>query len=249
MKGKVAVILTGHMRSWEQVFPNFKEKIIDKYDPDIFIHTWSDEGWWTPGDKVTETGVYDESPELNIGKIIQAYQPKDIRLEDWNKRIHEDVPSFNEHFEQRGYEYPNFAHKPRNILSMFYKLSAGVGLMNNYAAKHGVQYDLVIRMRPDMIIDDLPDFEINKFYTLTHKNHLGQGTGDMIQVGSVLQMNLFAMLPQSINLLYAHTNLLCPHVLSETWIKALHLNWEEFSINKKIMHTPKGEYVEMDKNV
>jgi hypothetical protein len=36
MKGKVAVILTGHMRSWKQVFPNFKEKIIDKYNPDIF---------------------------------------------------------------------------------------------------------------------------------------------------------------------------------------------------------------------
>jgi hypothetical protein len=42
---------------------------------------------------------------------------------------------------------------------------------------------------------------------------------------------------------------LCPHVLSETWINALHLNWEEISINKTIMHTPKGEYVEMDKHV
>lgn len=246
---KVAVILTGHMRSWEQVFPNFKEKIIDRYNPDVFIHTYSDEGWWTPGDKVTETGVFDESPDIDVGAIIKQYQPKDIRLEDWNKSLSEDIPSLNKHFEERGKNYPNFAHKPRNILSMFYKLSAGVNLMNTYAALNGIQYDLVIRMRPDMIIDDLPDFEPNTFYTLAHKNHIGQGTGDMIQIGSVLQMSLFALLPQNIDTIYNHTQLLCPHVLSETWINALHFNWEEFNINKTLMHTPKGAYVEMDKNV
>jgi hypothetical protein len=58
-----------------------------------------------------------------------------------------------------------------------------------------------------------------------------------------------ALLPQNIDTLYNHTQLLCPHVLSETWIKALHFNWEEFHINKTLMHTPKGAYVEMDKNV
>ena len=54
-------------------------------------------------------------------------------------------------------------------------------------------YDLVIRMRPDMIFnEDLPEFDTNKFYTLAHRNHLGQGTGDMIQVGNQLQMILFS---------------------------------------------------------
>jgi hypothetical protein len=249
MKGKVAVVLTGHMRSWEQVFPNFKEKVLDRYNPDVFIHTWSDEGWWTPGDKVTETGVFDDSPEINIGAIIQSYQPVEIRVEDWNKSLIDDIPTFNELFEMRGQQYTNFAHKPRNILSMFYKLTAGINLMNDYAAKTGTKYDLVIRMRPDMIIDDLPDFEINKFYTLAHKNHLGEGTGDMFQIGSPFQLTLFSLLPQNIDALYNHTQLLCPHVLSETWINLLQLNWEEFVINKTLMHTPKGAYVEMDKHV
>ena len=247
---KVAVILTGHMRSWEQVFPNFKEKIIDKYNPDIFIHTWSDEGWWTPGDKVTETGVFDDSPKINIGAIIQAYQPKEIRVDDWNKSIIDEIPTFNQHFENIGKRYENFAHKPRNILSMFYKISAGIGLMNEHSAKNGVQYDLVIRMRPDMIIhDELPDFEQNKFYTVHHRNHLGQGTGDMIQVGNQLQITLFALITSNIDALYSFTQLLCPHVISHTWINVLRFNWEEFNINKTIMHTPKGEYVEMDKHV
>jgi len=235
---KVAVVLTGHMRCWETVFPNFKEKIIDKYSPDIFIHTWSDEGWWTPGDKVTETGVYDNSPKLDIDKIVEAYNPKEIVVEHWN--------DFNSMFEERGSKFENFAHKPRNILSMFYKLSAGVNIMNTYAAKNGIQYDYVIRIRPDMIIDDLPDFEINKFYTLQHKNHLGQGTGDMIQAGNPLQMTLFSMLPQSMDVLYNVVMILCPHVMSQAWIQGLHLNWEEFSISKTIMHSPNGPYKEVE---
>ena len=54
---KVAVILTGHMRCWRDVLPNFKEKVIDRYNPDIFIHTWNEEGWWIPGDKQNTKGT------------------------------------------------------------------------------------------------------------------------------------------------------------------------------------------------
>ena len=43
---KVAIVLTGHMRHWKEVLPNFKQRFIDKYNPDIFINTWSEEGWY-----------------------------------------------------------------------------------------------------------------------------------------------------------------------------------------------------------
>jgi hypothetical protein len=39
---------------------------------------------------------------------------------------------------------------------------------------------------------------------------------------------------------------LCPHVISEQWIKDLGLNWEEFNIHKTLQHTPRGEYIVMD---
>jgi hypothetical protein len=42
--------------------------------------------------------------------------------------------------------------------------------------------------------------------------------------------------------------LLCPHVITEQHIKNLGFNWKEFNINKTLMHTPKGAYVEMDKD-
>lgn len=239
---KVAVILTGHMRCWKDVFPNFKEKIIDRYNPDIFIHTWNEEGWWIPGDKQNTKGYFEETPTVNFDEIVEAYQPKDLVIEDWEKN------GYNQLFEYRGSLYPNFAHRPKNILSMFYKLYAGVSLMENFVSKTGQYYDLVIRMRPDMIFnEDLPDFNPDLLYTIAHRNHLGQGTGDMMQVSNMFNMILFSKITCYLNHIYLKTDLLCPHVISTQWIKDMGLPWQEFAINKTIQHTPKGEYVEMDK--
>jgi len=63
----------------------------------------------------------------------------------------------------------------------------------------------------------------------------------------MMKMILFSKASCFITHLYARTGLLCPHVISEQWIKDLGLNWEEFNIHKTLQHTPRGEYVEMDK--
>lgn len=238
---KTAVILTGHLRCWKQVFPNFKERIIDRYTPDIFIHTWDDEAYWIPGDKQNETGIYEGAPEIVDQEVIDTYKPLYYVKEYWKE--------FNKHFEHCGTYFENFAHRPKNILSMYYKLHQGVSLMEKHIAQLQNNYDLVIRMRPDMIFhEDLPEFESNTFYTIAHRNHLGQGTGDLMQVGNVAQMMFFSKIICFIAPLYAQTKLLCPHVITEQHIKNLGFNWKEFNINKTLMHTPKGAYVEMDNN-
>ena len=237
---KVAIVLTGHLRCWRDVLPNFKERVIDRYNPDIFIHTWNEEGWWIPGDKQNEKGYFEDTPKIDREEIIGAYKPTSLVIEDWN--------NYNELFEYRGNLYKNFAHRPKNILSMFHKLHAGISLVENFVSHTGMFYDLVIRMRPDMILhEDLPEFETDKFYTMAHRNHLGQGTGDMIQAGNMFNMMLFSKASCFLTHLYMKTDLLCPHVLSTQWISDMRLPWKEFSIHKTLQHTPKGEYVEMDK--
>lgn len=237
---RVAVILTGHLRCWKQVFPNFKEKVMDRYNPDIFIHTWDDEAYWIPGDKQNETGIFEGAPQIVDEDVIDCYKPKIYVKEYWE--------DYNKHFESCGEYFKNFAHRPKNILSMFYKMQQGFALVERHVAQLQNNYDLVIRMRPDMILhDDLPEFEKNTFYTLQHRNHLGQGTGDMIQVGDFAQMMLFSKAICFISQLYNQTGLLCPHVISQKHIENLGFDWKEFNINKTLMHTPKGPYVELDK--
>jgi hypothetical protein len=235
---KIAVVLTGHLRCWKQVFPNFQDRIINRYNPDIFIHTWNEEGWWIPGDKTNVKGFHESTPSVFEDEIREAYKPKRLVVEDWEK--------YNNHFETLGETYPNFAHRRKNILSMFYKLQKGISLVEEYSAKHNITYDFVIRMRPDLILNEnLPDFDTNSFYTMVHRNHLGQGTGDMFQASNFFNMILFSKLPCFMHHVYSQTDILCPHLLSETWIKNLKLNWKEFYVNKTIQHTPQGEYKEM----
>lgn len=228
----VAVVLTGHMRCWEQVFPRFKESIIDRYKPDIFIDTWNDEAYWDPH---SQKGIVANAPTIDFKKLQETYQPRMLR--------HEEYERYESWFIQRANKFENFYHVPKNQISMMYKLGRGVAMMEDYMFQTGVTYDLVIRMRPDLVFNEpLPDFDPNKFYTLGYRNHMGQGTSDMIQVGNFFTIGLFSKILHHLPQLYKETGLLCPHVISEQYIRRLGLPWEEFMINKTIMHTPLGEY-------
>jgi hypothetical protein len=127
---------------------------------------------------------------------------------------------------------------------MFSKMSKGLMLMEDHMISTGKKYDLILRLRPDLIYnDDLPDFDPNIFYTNVHPNHLGRGTGDMMQVGNIFSMSLFSKIIHFLPELYKDVGYVCPHEMSEMFIHKLNLPWQQININKTLMHTPKGAYV------
>lgn len=228
----VAVVLTGHMRCWDKVYPNFKHHFVDKYSPDIFIESWDNEAYWDPH---SSHGIVKNAPTVDFNKLIETYKPVMLRKEHYE--------DYEQNFEHRAKQFENFYHVPKNIISMFFKLGRGVAMMEEYMFKTGKVYDLVIRMRPDLVFnEDLPKFNPNKFYTMGYRNHMGQGTSDMIQVGNFFTVGLFSKLLHHLPQIYRETGLLCPHVVSEHFIKRLGFPWEEFMVSKTIMHTPLGEY-------
>ena len=230
---KVALLLTGHLRCWEQVSPNTRQHIIDKYNADVFIETWDSEAYWDPH---SQKGVTDTGPKIDFGKVNDAYKPvRQMRFDRYE--------IFEENFSKRAEQFTNFYHVPKNQVSMWFKVGRGMTMVEDYMMLTGQPYDLVIRMRPDLFLNEpLPDFDPNKFYTLGYRNHMGQGTSDMIQIGNFFSMSLFCKVLNHLPQLYKETGLLCPHVISEHFIKRLGLPWEEFMINKTLMHTPLGEY-------
>jgi len=229
---KVAIVLTGHMRCWKQVYPNFKQRLVERYDPDIFIETWEDEAYWDPH---SQHGIVKDAPKVNFDDLRNTYRPIAMRFDSYEK--------YQTSFEERSKQYSNFYHVPKNIISMLFKLGRGILMLEDYMFLTGKTYDLVIRMRPDLIFNEpLPQFDPNKFYTLGYRNHMGQGTSDMIQVGNFFTISLFSKLLHHLPQIYRETGLLCPHVVSEHFIKRLGFPWEEFMIDKTIMHTPLGEY-------
>ena len=170
-----------------------------------------------------------------VEAIRETYNPVHMVVDHYE--------NFEQNFEERAKQFTTFYHVPKNQISMWYKVGRGMTMIEDYMMFSGVTYDLIIRLRPDLVFNEpLPDFDMNKFYTLGYRNHMGQGTSDMIQVGNFFTMSLFCKVLYHLPHLYKETGLLCPHVISQHFIQRLSLPWEEFMINKTIMHTPLGEY-------
>jgi hypothetical protein len=232
-KPRVAIVLTGHLRCWKTVFPNFKENFIDRYSPDIFIHTWKDEGYWVPVDSANS--VKQDAPLLDEADVRAHYKPIEMVIEDF--------ADYEAAFTKRAEPFTNFLARPRNVISMLYKMSAGMALLDKHVAETGKPYDLVIRMRPDMILHEpMPEFDLEKFYTLNHGNHLRQGTGDMFQIGKPEFISAFLTIGEHLEELYAELGIFCPHIMCAHYIQKLGLPWEEFAVRKTLQHTPKGQY-------
>jgi len=228
----VALILTGHMRCWEQVFPNTKDVILDRYKPDVFIHAWDEQSWWDPHSK---EGFVANSPKIDQKAILETYKPTAMFFENFETKRAD--------FEKAAENYEKHYHVKRNILSMFYKIGRGVDMMNEHTARTGKHYDLVIRMRPDLVFKEhLPNFDNSKLYTILHRNHVGQGTGDMFQASNQWLMSMFGNISVILPQLYKQTGILCPHIVSEHMFRQSGFPWEEFPIERMLMHTPAGEY-------
>jgi hypothetical protein len=69
---KVALVLTGYMRNWKLHYPIIKENIIDKYNPDVYItsYSYSQEHW--------RSGHI----PVDVDEVKKYYKPKNYIFRD-----------------------------------------------------------------------------------------------------------------------------------------------------------------------
>lgn len=172
---KVALLLPGHIRTYDKTYDNLKKYILDYYDCDIFISTYE-----TFGSKYSH--IPDKvNVNLPIDKddIINLYKPKDIIfLEDKEEN-----------------SYYNKLYKGFN-LGMFYSLQKCNELKIKYEQENNFKYDLVIRSRFDLLINSINYDEI----LLDSLNHpyIGQiwsdGITDQFAISNSDIMNIYCNL-------------------------------------------------------
>lgn len=229
---KTALVLTGHMRCFRDCFPNTKQYILDRFNPDVYISTWDNEGYWVSPEHDPEgLGVNKYSPLLNVNEVIDLYEPSVI-----NVYRQED---YTEIFEKKGKMVQHLAKEIRakNIVSQFWLMRQGINLLHPWES-----YDLVIRMRPDLLFhEELPDLTQAPINVINHPNHEGNGYGDMFfagREGTVANLcyelwNYEYYLPEIDNRFCPH--LLVKHIISNTRHNVL-------NIPKTLQHTPNGQY-------
>ena len=77
---KVALILTGHMRDWQEVYPTIREEILVKYDVDVYISSFDHnlDSIRQEGDIVDDREK--DTEKIDLKEIKHYYQPVKLSL-------------------------------------------------------------------------------------------------------------------------------------------------------------------------
>lgn len=235
---KVAIIIAGHMRCWNQMFPYFKANFIDRYNPDIFISTWNDEGWWKWGN---EKGVYERSPDIFFDEVRDLYNPVSI--------IHEDYDLFDSMFKKEAERFKNTIGWPKNVISQTYRWNKGLNLLQYHIDTTGKQYDFIIRTRTDLeILGQLPEINPSKFYTL-HNEYAQGGINDVINIGNLDSITKMNTMYLQLDDLYKRTNTFCAHIFAQEIVKKYNLELISLPIPYRLWNTPWGQHQDVDRHI
>jgi hypothetical protein len=154
MKKLVALILSGHTRSFEQCYPSLKQNIIDPLQPDIFISSWSTVGYWTQltnqelrNNKVNVNELgFEEGEQINEVKIREMYNPKNLTIHSYKDKEAE----FIDRVQSLPLRNDRWYYRAKNTLGMYYQALYALKELYLYQYKNKFVYDLVIRTRMDL---------------------------------------------------------------------------------------------------
>lgn len=178
---KVAVCYSGMMRTFPKVYENHLNSLFKNYDCDLYFSFWD---IWGNGDLwKSDYSKSDKVTEENIEKILDLYKPFKYEFESHEKFTN----ILDEMLKNNVREFPYCS----NILSMHYKISKVI----NMVADSGINYDIVLRIRPDhnfMKPFKFKETKSNVFYTSTWPVRCnGTGMNDQVAYGDIDTMKKY----------------------------------------------------------
>jgi hypothetical protein len=137
---RVAVQMFGNLRTFEQCAPALRANLLDRYDCDVFLHTWDKldhnlPTWYNESSKSNPLDVDDGI----CGRIKALYHPVAFKVETQNF-IHDSGKLGPQKLSLQGIKY------------MFYGQHAANTMRLAHEAKTKTVYDYVITLRPDLLL-------------------------------------------------------------------------------------------------
>ena len=138
---KIAVLLFGHVRSYQYCSRYLKKNVLNRYHADVFMHTWdlSDSQTLTWDNRKRNISKI-TSEELT--KIKKIYLPKGFCVE-------------SQHIEEDEILKSKIDGKKASLQGMrhaFLSLKRANDLRKKYEKEKGIKYDLILVTRPDIAI-------------------------------------------------------------------------------------------------
>jgi hypothetical protein len=126
---KIAICISGQPRNFKQSYISLKEYFLDRYNCDIYFHTWKANNFESTNFGFGNTQYLLTEEKYN--DLIQLYNPKKYILEQ---------PII---FDASDYKCPIWRQPLNNTLSMFYSIYKSIQLIEE-------EYDYIVRTRFDI---------------------------------------------------------------------------------------------------
>ena len=177
---KVAVLLTGHIRSHQEVFSNLRTYLLDRYDCDIYCSTWG-------GDK-----------ERRFLSDLYANQIKDLLVQDAhtynaNKRIYLRGLSSGIKNLKNNIELANGIWRVNRLADQYYLVEKGFDLIKD-------KYDVVVKARFDINFRESIDFSSGCSLTIPYSKRYR--VTDHFAFGGMDEMKKYCGIHSSMETLY-----------------------------------------------
>lgn len=141
---KIACLITGHVRTYDKCFPSFKQHVIDRWNPDIYMLVPKSRGYLNMPNTIRHDGDWCDQ-EIDVLEIENLYKPKKIKVDAFTST-----------------ETSHIHH-----WSMWSAINRGADMIDG-------EYDAVIRTRPDCIWKDSPPIDdIGKYDFIADKMRAG----------------------------------------------------------------------------
>ncbi len=157
---KVALLLSGQMRNADEVFPKFKTNLLDRYDIDVFISTW-------------------DSP--NVYDSVKLFNPTAVDIENYEAEFADRFKYIVKDDEWKLETNANLV----SACSMWYKTMRVESLLDYRKRWFGDVYDVVIKTRPDILIEEPIELIIPSANTIYIPKgwDWSEGIGDLMAYG------------------------------------------------------------------
>lgn len=126
---KVAVLVSGMLRTFEETYPRLKKYIIDDLEPDIFFYGYPNK----------------KGMQYCQNKIKELWNPKDFQILEYTDDLRKKICLDENKYEKN--KRPET--KVNNVLSAAYALKKCNDLRLKYQNDNHIDYDIILRIRPD----------------------------------------------------------------------------------------------------
>ena len=236
---KVAYCFSGHLRTFDKTYEKISKNILKILPGDIFIHTWDTLGnnstktWWSGDEK------YGQKIENKIiDEVNRLYDPAKISIEEQSKLLKHDYTEYNS---SRKSEF-------QNTFSMWHSIYSSNKLRLDYEKQNHIKYDVVFRMRFDMLplsiidLNQIKDF--SSLYVGKNDNcYSVNAISDIFAYSSPEIMNKYCELYNNLEEFY-----LIPNLGSEIgftkYIKHCKINVKPSSLNMSLLRI-NGEIIDV----